>query len=484
MNFPRDLLAKAFPGQRRLIAAFEAQDEQVVSHAGEIQEAVTVATSAGETAATALEAAQASQPANDNLTAISELPIDPGVVEQTGVGTWAIRPIDTEDTAALISRGLADTRYGSANLVGLTDGDKGDVVVSGTGLVWTFDSSVVTAYSRSLLASATAAAWKTLLALVKGDVGLGNVDNTADAAKNVLSATKLTTARTINGTSFDGTANITINAVDSTARVPETRTISTTAPLTGGGDLSAHRTFAITTSALTRTDDTNVTLTLGGTPASALLAAVSLTLGWTGQLSAGRGGTGIGSYAIGDILYASASGTLSKLAGVATGNVLISGGVTTAPSWGKVGLTTHVTGTLPVTSGGTGATASTGSGNVVLAGSPVISTPTLGNPTITGATTAGSITSSGVVDSSGLRATGASIPATGVGVEVIYTGGVGYVSSYNRGTTTLMPLNLNSSTLTIMTALGNYANDAAAATGGVAVGGVYRNGSILMIRVT
>ena len=42
----------------------------------------------------------------------------------------------------------------------------------------------------------------------KSQVGLGNVDNTSDATKNVLSATKLTTARTINGVSFDGTANI------------------------------------------------------------------------------------------------------------------------------------------------------------------------------------------------------------------------------------------------------------------------------------
>jgi hypothetical protein len=48
------------------------------------------------------------------------------------------------------------------------------------------------------------------VSLVKGDVGLGNVDNTSDAAKAVLSATKLATARTINGVSFDGTANITI----------------------------------------------------------------------------------------------------------------------------------------------------------------------------------------------------------------------------------------------------------------------------------
>lgn len=46
--------------------------------------------------------------------------------------------------------------------------------------------------------------------LDKSDVGLGNVDNTADSAKAVLSATKLATARTINGVSFDGTANITV----------------------------------------------------------------------------------------------------------------------------------------------------------------------------------------------------------------------------------------------------------------------------------
>jgi hypothetical protein len=44
--------------------------------------------------------------------------------------------------------------------------------------------------------------------------------------------------------------------------------------------------------ALTKTDDTNVTLTLGGAASTALLGASSLTLGWTGTLSATRGGTG------------------------------------------------------------------------------------------------------------------------------------------------------------------------------------------------
>lgn len=49
----------------------------------------------------------------------------------------------------------------------------------------------------------------------------------------------------------------------------------------------------VTPSALTKSDDTNVTLTLGGTPATALLQSVSLTLGWTGTLAIGRGGTNL-----------------------------------------------------------------------------------------------------------------------------------------------------------------------------------------------
>lgn len=44
----------------------------------------------------------------------------------------------------------------------------------------------------------------------------------------------------------------------------------------------------ITPAALTKTDDTNVTLTLGGTPATSLLQSVSLTLGWAGTLADSR----------------------------------------------------------------------------------------------------------------------------------------------------------------------------------------------------
>lgn len=76
---------------------------------------------------------------------------------------------------------------------------------------------------------------------------------------------------------------------------------------------------------------------------------------WQGTtIAANQGGTGQDSYAIGDILFANSTSTLNRLAGVATGNALISGGVGAAPSWGKIGLTTHVSGTLAATNGGTG----------------------------------------------------------------------------------------------------------------------------------
>lgn len=77
-------------------------------------------------------------------------------------------------------------------------------------------------------------------------------------------------------------------------------------------------------------------------------------------IAANKGGTGYSSYTVGDILYADTASTLGKLAGVATGNALISGGTGTAPSWGKIGLTTHITGTLAVGNGGTGATSLSG----------------------------------------------------------------------------------------------------------------------------
>jgi len=93
--------------------------------------------------------------------------------------------------------------------------------------------------------------------------------------------------------------------------------------------------------------------TTGLTPSTATTGAVTLA----GTLISVNGGTGQASYAIGDLLYADTTTTLAKLPDVATGNALISGGISTAPSWGKIGLTTHVSGVLPIANGGTNSSA-------------------------------------------------------------------------------------------------------------------------------
>lgn len=64
--------------------------------------------------------------------------------------------------------------------------------------------------------------------------------------------------------------------------------------------------------ALTKTDDTNVTLTLGGSASTGLVAASSLTLGWTGQLAVGRGGTGQSTLTSDGILYGAGAGAIGS----------------------------------------------------------------------------------------------------------------------------------------------------------------------------
>jgi hypothetical protein len=53
-------------------------------------------------------------------------------------------------------------------------------------------------------------------------------------------------------------------------------------------------------------------------------------------LTVAGGGTGINTLVIGDLLQASSTTALARLAAVATGNVLLSGGVGTVSAWGKV----------------------------------------------------------------------------------------------------------------------------------------------------
>lgn len=111
---------------------------------------------------------------------------------------------------------------------------------------------------------------------------------------------------------------------------------------------------------LTRVDDTNVTLTLGGTPTDALWNDVSITVGWSGTLAASRGGwaADISAQSGIPILTAGVAAFFSPGAGVQT--------FLTTPS--SANLASAVTD-------------ETGTGALVFANTPTLVTPILGTPT-------------------------------------------------------------------------------------------------------
>jgi hypothetical protein len=140
----------------------------------------------------------------------------------------------------------------------------------------------------------------------------------------------------------------------------------------------------VTGAALTETDDTNVTCTLGGTPGTALLRAVSLTFGWSGTLAVGRGGSGASTLTgvligNGTSAFTGVSGTASQLLRRNSGNTayeffsggnltssndtniqITLGGTPTGSLINAVSLTMGWTGQLAVGRGGTGAATLTG----------------------------------------------------------------------------------------------------------------------------
>lgn len=149
-----------------------------------------------------------------------------------------------------------------------------------------------------------------------------------------------TTAPTVLGTTGTSTTVLHGNGggAPAFAAVNLTTTVTGILPGANGGTNNGFTEFTGPAAALR-------TFTLPNASATILTSAAAVT--------AAQGGTGHATYATGDLLQASAATTLSRLAAVATGNALISGGIGTVSSWGKIGLTTHVSGTLPVANGGT-----------------------------------------------------------------------------------------------------------------------------------
>lgn len=249
----------------------------------------------------------------------------------------------------------------------------------------------------------------------------------------------------------------------------------------------------------------NYVFTSGGASAAPTWSQVSLSAGVTGTLPATNGGTGQASYAIGDLLYADTTTSLARLADIATGNVLLSGGVSTAPAWGKVSLTTAISGILPLANGGTNAnlTASNGgifystaSAGAILSGTAtarqMLQSGAAGAPAWSTATWPATTTANQLLYSSSTSVVG---EITTANSSVLVTNGSGAPSwsttlpAHTVTTSLTVPLIIGGSgttgtILTLQTTSGTGTTDTIAFTGGTNGGTTFATLAAVGLRIT
>ena len=196
-----------------------------------------------------------------------------------------------------------------------------------------------------LAATSLTLGWTGQLSLTRGGTNASLVASNGGIVYSTASALAIlsSTASAALVTNSSGIPVFTSSMTDGQIVIGSTGATPTAATLTAGtnititnaaGSITINATGAgVVPAALTKVDDTNVTLTLGGTPATSLLQATSLTLGWTGQLGLTRGGTNASLVASnGGIVYSNAS-AFAILAGTATANQVLLSGSSSAPTW-------------------------------------------------------------------------------------------------------------------------------------------------------
>jgi hypothetical protein len=143
---------------------------------------------------------------NDNILRVALNAHDSDETIHVQSSTLANRPafgvvdrlwVTTDGTPSLwLDTGAAWVSVGGGG-GGVSDGDKGDIVVSSSGTVWSFDSAVVTAAGRAILDDADAAAQRTTL----GAAAASHTHAASDVTSGTMDTARLGSG-TANGTTF------------------------------------------------------------------------------------------------------------------------------------------------------------------------------------------------------------------------------------------------------------------------------------------
>lgn len=260
-------------------------DPEEITVAGPIAEAVAAAQAAAIAAEFSVEAsgipdlvaaAQNAVVDANNAVSLSETSANNAAISKTGADSARDAAVIAKNDAEAALDSFDDRYLGAKASAPATDNDGGALLTGA--LYWDTSLPGMRSWNGSV--------WVTLPAATKASVGLGSVDDTSDAAKIVASAGKLTTARTINGVPFDGSANISIN--------------SAAVPHTPAGSIAATTVQA----ALNELDAEKVAKT----------DVIAIAKGGTGATSANAAADALGAFRRGTLL-----GTVSQSAGVPTG---------------------------------------------------------------------------------------------------------------------------------------------------------------------
>lgn len=210
----------------------------------------------------------------------------------------------------------------------LSGASSGQITVKPQSAAGTYNFNLPTAAGvagQPLLSGGGGAAPMTFGTLAVPAGGTGQVSYSIG---DILYGSGPTTLSKLGGNATTGIQYLSSTGTGTAATAPSWVTIS-------GGD--------VTGAALTSANDTNVTLTLGGAPATSLLRAASITAGWTGTLSVSRGGTGLSSGTSGGVPYFSASNAMASSALLAANQIMLGGGAGGAPATlGSLGTATQV----------------------------------------------------------------------------------------------------------------------------------------------